>query len=708
MEKGIIIQTAELTGLSPDSVERVLALMDDGATIPFIARYRKEATRGLDEVQIGNIADTAHRLEELAKRKETVIKSIRGQNRLTPELEAKIAASWDAAEIEDIYLPFKPKRRTRATVARKAGLVPLAKMIMSGRADNIMRSAQRFANNEIADAEAAISGAVDIIAEWVSESAAARHAVRSIFARRAVIHSRVIKGKEGEGSKYRDYFDKEIQLSRCPSYALLAMRRGESEKILRVDISADEEECVERLNRIFVRTESECSAIVRRAVRDGYKRLLQPSIETEFAALSKERADREAIKIFSANLRQLLLSAPLGQKRTMGIDPGFRSGCKVVCLDENGNLLHNETVYPHPPHNERAQAMRKISTLVEQYRIEAIAVGNGTAGRETEQFIQAIRFNRPVQLFSVSESGASVYSASAVAREEFPDYDVTVRGAVSIGRRLMDPLAELVKINPKSIGVGQYQHDVNQTQLKEALDRTVINCVNTVGVELNSASLQLLSYVSGVGPKLAQNIIDYRTAHGGFRNRRELLNVDNLGAKTYEQCAGFLRIGASDNPLDRTAVHPESYHIVERMAKDLDTTVEQLIKDETLRLQINLERYMTPTVGMPTLRDIMAELDKPGRDPRNSIETFEFDSTVHSIDDLRPGMTLPGIVTNVTDFGAFVDIGIKENGLVHKSQMAEGRVLSPADVVGLHQHVTVRVLEVDAERRRISLSMTGI
>lgn len=691
--------------LPTKSVAAVLRLFDDGATIPFIARYRKEATGGLDEVEIADIARERDRLSAVEKHKSTIVGAIEAAGALTQELRVRIESSWNEAELDDIYLPYRQKRRTRATAAREAGLEPLAKMLMSGRVVNPGQTAKRFVSGNVADSEQAISGAQDIIAEWVNESEAARGITRRIFDREAVIRSRVIKGKEDEGAKYRDYFDKQFRLDRCPSHALLAMRRGEAEKILRVSIEVDDGRVIDRLDSLFVKPGSATAGIVSAAVKDGYKRLLCPSIETEFAATGKFAADTEAIRLFSANLRQLLLAAPLGQKRTMGIDPGFRTGCKVVCLDAQGALLYNDTIYPHPPKNDVITAMRKINTLVEQYKIEAIAIGNGTAGRETEDFIRRIRFPRDVKVFVCSESGASIYSASAVAREEFPDYDVTVRGAVSIARRLMDPLSELVKIDPKSIGVGQYQHDVDQSRLKQALDLTVESCVNSVGVELNSASKQLLTYVAGVGPVVAQNIIDYRTANGPFRSRRDLLKVPKLGPKTYEQCAGFIRVAASDNPLDRSAVHPERYALVERMAKDLDVTVEELMCSEELRLSIPIDRYMTAEVGMPTLHDILSELAKPGRDPRSTLDEWSFDSTIKTIDDLREGMRLDAVVTNITNFGAFVNIGIKENALLHVSQIADRRITSPEEVLHINQHLVVTVISIDLTRRRIQVSL---
>ena len=691
--------------IAEERVLGALRLLDNGATIPFIARYRKEATGGLDEVEIAAIGAESEKFDELVKRKEFVIEAIETAGALTDELKARIENSWDATEIEDIYLPYKQKKRTRATIAREAGLEPLAKIIMAGNCNDIEAMAMRYVNEKVESAEDAIKGAQDIIAEWVSESEAARNAVRRLFDREAVITSHVVKGKEEEAANYRDYFEKLYKLSRCPSHALLAMRRGEAEKLLKVSIEIDDDAAVERLEKIFVKSDNKTADIVSQAVKDGYKRLLMPSIETEFAHQSKEVADKEATRIFANNLKQLLLTAPLGQKRTMGIDPGFRTGCKVVCLDAQGTLLYNDTIYPHPPKSETAMAMKKIATLAEQYKIEAIAIGNGTAGRETEQFIQKISFRNIPQVFVVSESGASIYSASAVAREEFPDYDVTVRGAVSIGRRLMDPLAELVKIDAKNIGVGQYQHDVDQTMLRQALDQTVENCVNSVGVEVNNASKQLLTYVAGVGPKLAQNIIDYRTENGGFKSRKELLKVAKMGAKTYEQCAGFIRVAASDNPLDRSAVHPERYALVEKMAKDLGAKVEDLINNAELRKQIDINKYVSDKVGLPTLQDIMSELEKPGRDPRMQIEEWSFDPNIRTINDLAEGMLLDGQVTNITNFGAFVDIGIKENGLLHISQIADRRISSVDEVLHLNQHVKVKVLEVDHARKRISLTM---
>lgn len=710
MEEFSQMIAAELK-LPAHRIANTLKLLQGGATIPFISRYRKEATGGLDEVQIGDIQTRYEKLCELSKRKETVLSTIEEQGKLTPELKARISACWNATELEDIYLPFKPKRKARAEAARAKGLEPLALLLMMQKENNLAAKVRNFVKGEVKDEEDALKGARDILAEQISEDERSRNLMRNQFQRQALIQSKVVKGKEAEeaSAKYRDYFDFCEPLKKCSSHRLLALRRGESEGVLKVSIfPEDEDMCNERLQRLFVRANNECAHQVEEALTDGYKRLLKPAIETEFAALSKEKADEEAIRVFAENLRQLLLAPPLGQKRVMGIDPGFRTGCKVVCLDAQGTLLHNEAIYPHPPKSEYAQAARKIVKLVEQYKIEAIAIGNGTASRETEQFVTSQRYDREVQVFVVSEDGASIYSASKTAREEFPDYDVTVRGAVSIGRRLMDPLAELVKIDAKSIGVGQYQHDVDQTKLKASLDQTVESCVNLVGVNVNTASKHLLTYVSGLGPTLAQNIVDYRTENGPFESRRQLLKVPRMGAKAYEQCAGFLRIPQAKNPLDNSAVHPESYPIVEQMAKDLNCTVADLIKDKELRSKIDLKKYVTDTVGLPTLTDILQELDKPGRDPRQKIQVFEFDKNVRTLDDLQEGMELPGIVTNITNFGCFVDIGIKENGLVHVSQLADRFVSNPADVVRIHQHVRVKVMSIDHERKRIQLTMKGL
>ena len=698
--------------LQEHAVENTLKLLDEGCTIPFISRYRKERTGGLDEVQITSISNRLSQLQEIAKRKETIVKTITEQQKMTPNLQKRIDSCWDSTVLEDIYLPYKPKRRTRAQVAREQGLEPLATILLMQREPDPKRAAQRFvvAGGSPANVEDALKGAQDIIAEQVSEDERSRNLVRSAFRREAFIESKVVKAKKDsdEAQKYSDYFDWEEPLKRCSSHRLLAMRRGENEGILRISLTIDDEEAVQRLQRNYVHGNGPCQRLVAEAVEDGYKRLLLPSIETEFARISKERADEEAIKVFSENLRQLLLSAPLGQKRVMGIDPGFRTGCKVVCLDAQGNLLHHEAIFPHPPINHRMQATIHLQEMLKKYQVEAIAIGNGTASRETKEFVAEVLTESAPAVYVVSEDGASVYSASKVARDEFPDEDVTVRGAVSIGRRLMDPLAELVKIDPKSIGVGQYQHDVDQTQLKQSLDQTVESCVNMVGVNLNTASQHLLTYVSGLGPTLAQNIVDYRKENGAFTSRAQLKKVPRLGPSAYQQCAGFLRIPAAKNPLDNSAVHPESYAVVEQMAKDCHCTVSDLINKKELREQIDIHRYVTAEVGLPTLTDIMKELEKPGRDPREQIEEFEFDSSVQTVEDLHEGMELPGIVTNITNFGAFVDVGVHQDGLVHVSQLADRYVSDPTQVVHLHQHVRVRVIGVDLRRNRISLSMKGM
>ena len=696
-------------GLAEQRVANTLELLDEGATIPFISRYRKERTGSMDEVQIASINELYLKLQEIAKRKETIIKTITEQGKMTPDLEKRINETWDATVLEDIYLPFKPKRRTRAQVAREQGLEPLATTILLQRERDIKTVARKFVKGDVKDVDMALKGAQDIIAETISENEDSRNRLRRSFERQAIISSKVVKGKEelDESQKFSDYFDWSEPLKRCSSHRLLAMRRGESEGVLRVSISPDQDECIANLQRQYVRGSGECSRLVEEAAEDSYKRLLKPSIETEYANLSKEKADEEAIRVFAENLRQLLLSAPLGQKRVMGIDPGFRTGCKVVCLDAQGNLLHFEAVHPFLSKGFNPQAQRTVERLVDQYKIEAIAIGNGTASRETNDFIKSITFRQPVRSFMVSEDGASVYSASKIARDEFPDQDVTVRGAVSIGRRLMDPLAELVKIDPKSIGVGQYQHDVDQVRLKQKLDQTVESCVNLVGVNLNTASQQLLTYVSGLGPTLAKNIVDYRREHGAFTSRKELLKVGRLGPSAFEQCAGFLRIPDASNPLDNSAVHPESYKVVEQMARDAGCSVTQLISDRTKREGIDIKRYVSDRIGLPTLTDIMKELEKPGRDPRKDIEVFEFDEHVKTVDDLMEGMELPGIVTNITNFGAFVDIGVHQDGLIHISQLADRYVKDPNEVVHLHQHVKVRVLEVDRKRNRISLKLIG-
>ena len=716
--------------LQEHAVENTLKLLDEGCTIPFISRYRKERTGGLDEVQITSISNRLEQLQEIAKRKDTVVKTITEQGKMTPELEKRINDCWESTVLEDIYLPYKPKRRTRAQVAREQGLEPLAQLLLMQREQDPKRAAQRFVRDGLSVVDC-LKGAQDIIAEQVSEDERTRNQVRSAFRREAFIESKVVKAKKDtdEAQKYSDYFEWEEPLKRCSSHRLLAMRRGESEGILRVSITIDDDEMVKRLKRSLPlpppKGGGECRRLLEEAVEDGYKRLLLPSIETEFMNLSKQKADEEAIRVFAENLRQLLLGAPLGQKRVMGIDPGFRTGCKVVCLDAQGNLLHHETIFPHPPVNHRMQATMHLQDMVKKFQTEAIAIGNGTASRETKEFVIEVmgdgcwvldnskqpspNTQHPTpKIFVVSEDGASVYSASKVARDEFPDEDVTVRGAVSIGRRLMDPLAELVKIDPKSIGVGQYQHDVDQTQLKHSLDQTVESCVNLVGVNLNTASQHLLTYVSGLGPVLAQNIVDYRKENGAFTSRAQLKKVPRLGPAAYQQCAGFLRIPNAKNPLDNSAVHPESYHVVEQMAKDQHCSVSDLITDATKRSQIDIKKYVTEEVGIPTLTDIMKELEKPGRDPREQIEEFEFDSSVQTIDDLHEGMELPGIVTNITNFGAFVDIGVHQDGLVHVSQLADRYVSDPTQVVRLHQHVRVRVIAVDLRRNRISLSMKGM
>ena len=740
MEKNTFAQLiASALNLKEKAVANTLSLLEEGCTIPFISRYRKERTGGLDEVQIAAISDRFNKFKEIEKRKETITKTIRELDKLSPDLEQRIADCWDATELEDIYLPFRPKRRTRAQVAREQGLEPLAKLIILQRERDPEAAAVRFVSapdprsgdvSSVPSVAAALKGAQDIIAETVSEDERSRQQLRNLFARQAFIVSKVVKAKADtdEAAKYSDYFDWEELLKRCSSHRLLAMRRGESEGILRITITPDDEEAIERLKRHYVYGNTPCGKLVAEAVEDGYKRLLKPAIETEFAAQSKEKADEEAIRVFAENLRQLLLGAPLGQKRVMGVDPGFRTGCKVVCLDAQGNLLHHEAIFPHPPVNKRMEAAMSILNMIKKYQIEAISIGNGTASRETNDFIRDVlsgRYDIPSsssarpaagskeatsspQVFVVSEDGASIYSASKIARDEFPDEDVTVRGAVSIGRRLMDPLAELVKIDPKSIGVGQYQHDVDQTKLKHSLDQTVESCVNSVGVNLNTASQHLLMYVSGLGPVLAKNIVDYRRENGAFTSRSQLKKVPRLGPSAFQQCAGFLRIPGAKNPLDNSAVHPESYTIVEQMAKDQGCTVADLINNKEKREAIDIKQYVTDEIGIPTLTDIMKELEKPGRDPREQLEEFEFEKNISSIDDLTEGMILPGIVTNITNFGAFVDIGVHQDGLVHISQMANRRIGHPLDIVKLHQHIKVRVIEVDHRRKRISLSMKGL
>lgn len=699
---------AQRLNLRERHVTNTIQLLENGATIPFVSRYRKEATGGMDEVQVAAVKEENERLEEIQHRREYILNAIEEQGKMTDELRRRLSDCWDATVLEDIYLPYKPKRKTRAEAARKLGLEPLADLLILRPYEDPTKAALRFVTAEVTDAEAALQGARDIIAERVSEDEESRNTVRRTFARDAIITSSVVKAKAAEAEKYRDYFDHSEPLRRCSSHRLLAMRRGEAEGYLRVSIRpADEDACVERLCRHYVRRGTPTASQVEMAVTDAYKRLLRPSIETEFAAAGKVAADEEAIRVFAGNLRQLLLAPPLGQKRIMGIDPGYRTGCKVVCLDAQGNLLHNETIYPHPPRGEYARSGFKLNHLAEQYKIEAVAIGNGTAGRETEELVRSLGW-QGVQIFMVSEDGASVYSASKTAREEFPDYDVTVRGAVSIGRRLADPLAELVKIDPKSIGVGQYQHDVDQTALKRSLDQTVESCVNAVGVDLNTASRQLLTYVSGLGPALAQNIVDYRAEHGAFRSRSELLKVPRLGAKAYEQCTGFLRIRNGENALDNTAVHPERYALVRQMAADAGCDVQQLISSAEARRKIHLEDYCHGDIGMPTLTDIMQELGKPGRDPRGTAAEFSFDPRLHDLADLEPGMVVPGVVTNITNFGCFVDMGIKVKGLIHISQMADHYIKDPNEVVHLRQQLQVKVLDIDEARGRVALTLKGL
>lgn len=713
---------SKATGISEKQVANTIGLLEEGCTIPFISRYRKEVTGTLDEVQVASISDNLDKLKELEKRKETILKTIEEQGKLTPELKKRIEQSWDSTELEDIYLPYKPKRKTRAEVARQKGLEPLATFLMLQNPNaDINKKAAEFVSAEkgVNSAEEAIQGAQDIIAEMVSESEEARNIVRFDFKKGAIISSVKTKPKkfkneeeekewEDASQKYRDYFEFSEKLAKCASHRLLAMRRGEAEGYLRISISGDDERCLDRLDRQFLRNSSKSAELVWDAIEDGYKRLIKPSIETEFANSSKELADKEAIRIFVKNLEQLLMSAPLGQKRVLALDPGFRTGCKVVCLDAEGNLLHNEAIYPHPPKNEKAAAGSKIWTLVKQYKIEAISIGNGTASRETEEFVRGLGLPKDIQIFVVSEDGASIYSASKVAREEFPDYDVTVRGAVSIGRRLMDPLAELVKIDPNSIGVGQYQKDVDQKELKHSLDQTVEMCVNKVGVNVNTASKHLLTYISGLGPAIAQNIVTYRAENGAFSSRKELLKVPKLGPKAFEQAAGFLRVSGGKQPLDNSAVHPESYSIVEKMAKDQKCSVADLMGSKELRAKIDIKQYVTDKVGLPTLQDIMQELDKPGRDPRQQLTVFEFSKDVKELEDVQVGMLLPGIITNITNFGCFVDVGVHTKGLVHVSELADHFVKDPSEEVQLHQHVTVRVKEVDLKRGRMALSMKGI
>jgi len=710
METNYIKILANELGIREFQVQNTLTLLEGGATVQFIARYRKEMTASLDEVQILAIRDRHRQMAELNKRREAILASVTEQGLLTPGLEKQLVEATVMSELEDLYMPYKPKRKTRSTIAKNRGLEPLAKIIMSQNTMDIQEAAKRYVDSqkEVNSIEEALAGARDIIAEWINEHKDSRSRMRLLFTRDAVISSRPVKGKELEGIKYQSWFDWHEPLSKAPSHRVLALFRGEAEGFLKVGVAPDEEKAIEILRRLFVKDSNAASELVLMALKDSYKRLLHPSMETEVRQVAKEKADAEAIRVFAGNLRQLLLAPPLGQKNVLAIDPGFRSGCKVICLDKLGNLLHNETIYPHPPQNEVKQAMAKIQNLVNAYKIEAIAIGNGTAGRETENFISRIRFDREVMALMVNESGASVYSASDIARAEFPDYDITVRGSVSIGRRLMDPLAELVKVDPKSIGVGQYQHDVNQPALQKSLEDVVVSCVNNVGVELNSASVHLLTYVSGIGPILAENIVKQRTKAGKFTSRDELKNVPRFGDKAFEQSAGFLRIGDAPNPLDRSAVHPESYPVVFRMAEDLNCTVADLIGEETLRAKINLADYVTETTGMPTLTDIMLELTKPGRDPRSTFDFFEFDRNINRIDDLCAGMVLPGIVTNITNFGAFIDLGVHQDGLVHVSQLRNQFTKDPNEVVKLNQKVRVKVLDVDKERKRIQLTMKNV
>ncbi len=706
MEINFVDKISKQLQISQKQVANTLELLNEGATIPFISRYRKERTGNLDELQIADIKSLQEKFTEIEKRRESILSAIEKAGKLSDDLRTQIMKAQELNELEDLYLPYKQKRKTRAVKAREKGLEPLAEIIFKEKNTDIDLEAEKFLNDEVEDVEAALQGARDIIAEKVNEDVKARNIIRKLFEKEAIIETSLVKGKEEEGQKYKDYFDWSEPMMKSPSHRILAMFRGEKEGFLKLNIAPSKEEALYLLERKYIHTHNDTAEQLSLAISDAYSRLLKPSIETEYRNIIKEKADVEAIQVFAKNLRQLLLSSPLGEKRVLAIDPGYRTGCKVVCLDAQGNLLHNETIYPHPPQSETIQAAKKIRHLVSSYDIEAIAIGNGTAGRETENFIKrAVKFDRDVLVFIVNESGASIYSASKIAREEFPEYDVTVRGAVSIGRRLMDPLAELVKIEPKSIGVGQYQHDVDQNKLQKSLDAVVESCVNLVGVDLNTASKQLLTYVSGLGPQLAQNIVDYRKENGAFKSRKELKKVKRMGAKAFEQAAGFLRIPRAKNPLDNSAVHPESYHVVEKMAKDLNTTVDELIRDKDKRKQIRLDAYVDDKIGMPTLKDIMAELEKPGRDPRTKISVFEFAQGIHKIEDLYEGMVLPGIVTNITNFGAFVDVGVKQDGLVHISELKNEFVSNPADVVSLNQQVKVKVISVDIPRKRIQLSM---
>lgn len=699
---------SERTGISARQVTATTKLLDDGSTIPFISRYRKEATGSLNEVEIQAISMAYENFKELEKRKEFIIQAIEGQGLLSNELEEKIKNCIQENELEDLYLPYKPKRRTKAEIARKRGLEPLAKIIMAQNTQDINKTAIKYKNEEVQSADDAISGAADIIAEWISENQSTRNIVRNAFEKYAVISCKVSKGKEEEAANYQNYFDYSSSLKKCNSYRILAMRRGEKENLLQVSIDIDKSIILEKIERKYIRSNNECSKIIKDAIADSYRRLIKPSIENEFATLSKENADSTAIALFADNARQLLFAPPLGHKRVLAIDPGYRTGCKIVCLDEQGNLLHNDTIYPTPPKSEITLSAKKLSYLIEAYKIDAIALGNGTASRETEKFLQSIRYSRKINIYIVSEDGASIYSASKIAREEFPDKDVTVRGAVSIGRRLLDPLAELVKIDPKSIGVGQYQHDVDQNKLKKALEFTVESCVNSVGVNINTASKELLTYISGLGPQLAQNIVTYRAENGNFTNKEQLLNVPRLGIKAYQQCAGFVRVPNSENPLDNTAVHPENYNIVSKMAKNCNCSINELISNASIRKSIDLSKYADNNVGLPTLNDIMQELEKPGRDPRKTIAVMQFEESVKSFEDLKTDMIINGIVTNITQFGVFVDIGIKENGLIHISELSDSYVSNPSDIVKIHQQIKVRIKELDKQRKRIALSMKGI
>ena len=699
---------SERTGISARQVTATTKLLDDGSTIPFISRYRKEATGSLNEVEIQAISMAYENFKELEKRKEFIIQAIEGQGLLSNELKEKIKNCIQENELEDLYLPYKPKRRAKAEIARKRGLEPLAKIIMAQNTQDINKTAIKYKNEEVQSADDAISGAADIIAEWISENQSTRNIVRNAFEKYAVISCKVSKGKEEEAANYQNYFDYSSSLKKCNSYRILAMRRGEKENLLQVSIDIDKSIILEKIERKYIRSNNECSSIIKEAIADSYKRLIKPSIENEFATLSKENADSTAIALFADNARQLLFAPPLGHKRVLAIDPGYRTGCKIVCLDEQGNLLHNDTIYPTPPKSEFTLSAKKLSYLIEAYKIDAIALGNGTASRETEKFLQSIRYSRKINIYIVSEDGASIYSASKIAREEFPDKDVTVRGAVSIGRRLLDPLAELVKIDPKSIGVGQYQHDVDQNKLKKALEFTVESCVNSVGVNINTASKELLTYISGLGPQLAQNIVTHRAENGDFTNKEQLLNVPRLGIKAYQQCAGFVRVPNSENPLDNTAVHPENYNIVNKMAKNCNCSINELISNESIRKSIDLSKYTDNNVGLPTLNDIMQELEKPGRDPRKTITVMQFEESVKSFEDLKTDMVINGIVTNITQFGVFVDIGIKENGLIHISELSDSYVSNPSDIVKIHQQIKVRIKELDEQRKRIALSMKGI